>query len=471
MNRDKIITFYDSLFHKKLLKRYQSNFRNPFKLPSLIFYKKTGNILFGKLDIHFLRQFHFFTRNIFFSLNLTNLKSFQNINRQFTDFRTHKNLTWLILKPYFLSFYHLFHGIRQIQKQIALKYAPAAKKFFDFPSLFFSEKMIGGLQNAKNLFCESRPDRSIGYLMDKPAPIESIKNKKWLYLWFGTERSVIESVLKIKPQMAYRRFDIFETVKSEPKPIPLQDIKKNESILSLGLLNHSVFSWLKNIAFVLRKIPRPVVYSVDAAFHLNHSIHDLMTDNILHIRGGKKPNDARVIKIHSKNTPNTIFQKTFHHFLSQQVFLRKNMSRVDFLAGTESTSLMAKCYLSPKHLSIMAESKYFNTRNSFINHNHRDGLQGSSDSEALRTGFAFRKERNALFFRKQPEFDHSIEELKKIIIEKKKVPEENLLSPNFFLDKKWNKLINQHLDMNMISEEVYQHLKKRIRFERERRGI
>jgi hypothetical protein len=71
------------------------------------------------------------------------------------------------------------------------------------------------------------------------------------------------------------------------------------------------------------------------------------------------------------------------------------------------------------------------------------------------------------YFHKRQSIEREVEDIKKIIVETKEAVTEKTRSANFpdEID------IRRHLDINRISDQVYQNMERRIRMERERRGL
>ncbi|MCF6155900.1 MAG: hypothetical protein E3K36_11750 [Candidatus Brocadia sp.] len=74
-----------------------------------------------------------------------------------------------------------------------------------------------------------------------------------------------------------------------------------------------------------------------------------------------------------------------------------------------------------------------------------------------------------LYFHNQRKIEQEVEEIKKIVVETKEAVQDTSFSKHFPTDM--DKAIKQHLDINRISDQVYQNIERRIRIERERRGL
>jgi Icc-related predicted phosphoesterase len=68
------------------------------------------------------------------------------------------------------------------------------------------------------------------------------------------------------------------------------------------------------------------------------------------------------------------------------------------------------------------------------------------------------------YFHNQRKIEQEVEEIKRIVVETKEVMKERPISLR-------DMGIKQHLDINRLSDQVYQNIEQRIRIERERRGL
>ncbi len=75
-----------------------------------------------------------------------------------------------------------------------------------------------------------------------------------------------------------------------------------------------------------------------------------------------------------------------------------------------------------------------------------------------------------VYFHNQRKIEQEVEEIKKVVIETKETVEEKSLSAHS-LKGDMDKYMKQHLDINSLSDQVYQNIERRIRVERERRGL
>lgn len=96
--------------------------------------------------------------------------------------------------------------------------------------------------------------------------------------------------------------------------------------------------------------------------------------------------------------------------------------------------------------------------------NYHDNL-GHGTSSPVQNIHAYKTDRERLLFHEQGRLEQEIEQIKKIMIEtKESVLKKTAAAPG-------EADIKRHLDINRISDQVYQNIERTIRMERERRGF
>ncbi|HWP92879.1 MAG TPA: hypothetical protein VNN20_11870 [Thermodesulfobacteriota bacterium] len=79
----------------------------------------------------------------------------------------------------------------------------------------------------------------------------------------------------------------------------------------------------------------------------------------------------------------------------------------------------------------------------------------------------FNKDSENFYFHMRQNIEQEVEEIKKIVVETKEAVAVNSKSTNYPGEMD----IKRHLDINRISDQVYQNIERRVRMERERRGL
>jgi hypothetical protein len=79
----------------------------------------------------------------------------------------------------------------------------------------------------------------------------------------------------------------------------------------------------------------------------------------------------------------------------------------------------------------------------------------------------FNKDSENFYFHRRQNIEQEVEEIKKIVVETKEAVAVNSTSTNYPGEMD----IKRHLDINRISDQVYQNIERRVRMERERRGL
>lgn len=140
-------------------------------------------------------------------------------------------------------------------------------------------------------------------------------------------------------------------------------------------------------------------------------------------------------------------------------------------------------YKSPAVLShdlLLNNMALFNINKSFLSETFRRTfvVQTSRPSQnASRSGNLMTDGRisldtglDNLYFHNRRRIEQEVEEIKKVVIETRETVEKKLLSAHS-LKGDMDKYINQHFDITRLSDQVYYNIERRIRMERERRGI
>jgi hypothetical protein len=91
----------------------------------------------------------------------------------------------------------------------------------------------------------------------------------------------------------------------------------------------------------------------------------------------------------------------------------------------------------------------------------------ASDSTISWKRMVFDKKIEDFYFHKRQNIEQEVEEIKRIVVETKETVLEKSMTKNFpgEID------IKRHFDINRISDQVYQNIERRVRMERERRGL
>ena len=91
----------------------------------------------------------------------------------------------------------------------------------------------------------------------------------------------------------------------------------------------------------------------------------------------------------------------------------------------------------------------------------------ASDSTISWKRMVFDKNIEDFYFHKRQNIEQEVEEIKRIVVETKEALAVKSTSTNYPGEMD----IKRHLDINRISDQVYQNIERRVRMERERRGL
>lgn len=98
---------------------------------------------------------------------------------------------------------------------------------------------------------------------------------------------------------------------------------------------------------------------------------------------------------------------------------------------------------------------------------NRKSFMAAAFGPSIRQRNVNKTARGDLYFHDQGWTEREIKELRKMVEETKEAVKET----NHHSHEEFDAVIKQHLDINRISDQVYRNIERRIRTERERRGL
>lgn len=144
---------------------------------------------------------------------------------------------------------------------------------------------------------------------------------------------------------------------------------------------------------------------------------------------------------------------------------KRNLWGNHFVFGYNLHAILPQINLLPNNNET--SQKWMIVNKPFIKHPHYNYGLDIVNSITTQRRTAFETNGENFYFHKQPKIEEEIEEIKKIVVETKGEVTEKSKSSYFPGDMD----IKRHLDINGISDQVYQNIERRIRVERERRGL
>jgi len=172
--------------------------------------------------------------------------------------------------------------------------------------------------------------------------------------------------------------------------------------------------------------------------------------------------------------------KTFYRFLSsfQQHVLLKHVPNMfsremeklflhRFFAGFHKaeTSPVARMYETTNTSMHTHLSRHNNVSSRFFLRYSNDTFPHAHLYRAEQR-YILQKNNGDFHFSRRRAIGKEVEEMKKMIVEIKKAMPERSSSPQFPVEA-----MKKYVDVNLLSDQVYQHIERRIRIERERRGL
>lgn len=331
---------------------------------------------------------------------------------------------------------------------------------------YFYRKIINKYQNVKR-----NPFRfpMIIFYRNAGSILKKINMSISLQLYFHIHNPNVSSYLIVKSVQDMRRlFSWFRVEKFIP-----QFIGKSSLLGGLQIANR-VFSWIRRetVGRLLHagRIPLksiPVVFLMQSIFpqirKRTLALNKILESSFSGAAAGSYP------------------QTAYDAFSFLETANRRILSYRDYVgiypAGRREnvSKYSAPQYKSPTILPqinlLLGKSESFQDRMTlskpFMHYNFVSGVGSNANAKGGRT--AFKTDGEDFYFYKQRRIEEEVEEIKRIVVETKGVVEEKSVSNDFQRDIDLR--IKRQLDVNRISDQVYQNIERRIRMERERRGL
>ncbi len=275
-----------------------------------------------------------------------------------------------------------------------------------------------------------------------------------LQLYFHTHNPNVSFYLAVKSVQDMRRlFSWFRVEKFIP-----QFIGKSSLLGGLQIAN-MVFSWIRRETVGrLLHAGRIPLKSIPMVF--------LMQSIFPQIR--KRTLAPNKILVSSFSGPKAGYypQPAYNVFSSREAVNRQLLSYRNYSVFEYKSPTIL-----PQINSPLGKNETFQDRMTlskpFMHYNFVSGVASNANAKGGKT--AFKTDIEDFYFYKQRRIEEEVEEIKRIVVETKGAVEEKPVSNDFQRDIDLR--IKRQLDVNRISDQVYQNIERRIRMERERRGL
>ena len=420
-----VITISDSVFHQKIMNKYQKGIGSVFSFPLMIFSRNT-TLQKMYLDIHMRFSFH--EQNKLFHKILENAESFKNM---FSWFNIEKFLPQIKIKSTIFkkSIENLYKPVKLIQPElIASLFPPICNTVNTKTSILRSSLIeVENTKFAAPVFYSSRSNE-----VDSFNPQQVIYRQS-NFSWMRTDYPVEKS---------HGSIFLSQNVSCQ-QTVPYQQtfyngIQQDGRTFNNSLLNHGNYTIIKSQIFPL--------------------------NNKLHEENGKN-------KLYAyKNEYFWQLQSNFHHgspftFIQSPLLINERTfeMRNNKLYNTSQNERTFE----------MRNNKLYNT---FPNWTSLDKLPVRNINNNLEAGTrkSLLSKKNTystvdneyLIFQNQQHIEQKIDQIKKIVGDTKKTIEKSM-PDNFSREKNSQPQIN----INNLSDQVYQVIEQRLRMEKELRGL
>ncbi|AKB18666.1 hypothetical protein [Methanosarcina sp. WWM596] len=471
-----IVTLSNPNFYKKVIQKYQTGKRNASKFPRMIFHKEKEYFVPPKINMILKFRLHLDKQNIVPSFLVKNVTESSKV-----------------IKPLFLavnatSYQQVTHAtssdIEMVNSQ-PLSYGGNTQSS--------KLKILGRKINNRSLniakystFTDKENKLRYQSVLEHKSPAISLNKQnvvssvivknipviREMFSGLNTEKNILQPIVKSKSTPNINDVtNVFLTELKIPGVhravsglIPAEQISANRI---------SVVSFLKSIVFRTGNIKNksnktlnPLFLGLDAALYQQtpKSIyHDSVAVNHQILNYGNNSN---------------IFS---HRFFGERINYRSlKVVRISTVINEENSLKNRSVFEHKSPVILLQDNLLFNTihgvnrlffnelnqvtvNKPFINNYYGSSEQDSSGS--VQNTYACKAGIVGLHFQEPRSLEQEIKQIKEIVLETKKSVSQKTTSSPGEAD------IKRHLDINRISDQVYQNIERTIRMERERRGF
>ncbi|NOY65339.1 MAG: hypothetical protein GXO97_08105 [Nitrospirae bacterium] len=288
----------------------------------------------------------------------------------------------------------------------------------------------------------------------------SQKNNMNILLQLHLHKQDMMSITVKGIQEIKRLFSCFMTEKLIPQSVLLSAVHFSAKKKSIFFFIQSMLSRTGNINTMLQ----PSFSATDAFFYLQRACNISSYSERLFNFGKNVQviNPQAQVTSFQRLSKTPSIKRTYHSGFEYKI--PAMFSQVNLLLDNKARDNINKDLFNKTFQNWTTVNK------PLIKHHHYSFGIGSDNinyiSARQRTAFKMDGEDN-FYFHKQRKMEEEFEELKKIVIETKEAVAEKPASTHSLSDMD----IKQYFDINRISDQVYHNIERRIRIERERRGL
>lgn len=349
-------------------------------------------------------------------------------------------------------------------RTIMEKYQMSKSNPFKFPMMLFLKNVRPDFLSQNNI------DILLKLYFDhvhfvSPSISNGIKSIQQLLSWFKVEKLLLQST--INPDVIQRNISMLSRFSLRTKlysfraergatPILLKWYQLGSSQLQ-EMRKKAIDHAIKRHSFTQKESEKKYLPLLRRNLPLIPSIFNLFPKGTF---DETSPNRTTIYKIFARDHKRAKFAGHFPYasFIParagiQSVLLHKAPMDSGFRSGSPGMTGWRKPSCDHKQI--------------FTNHVHRGPKTTDAVSPPIQRTSATNTNLENFSFRRPRQIEQEIEEIKKIALETKKALSEKSLAPHSVQTMD----LKRHLDINHLSDQVYHNIERRIRMERERRGL
>ena len=471
-----VITISDSVFHQKIMNKYQKGIGSVFSFPLMIFSRNT-TLQKMYLDIHMRFSFH--EQNKLFHKILENAESFKNM---FSWFNIEKFLPQIKIKSTIFkkSIENLYKPVKLIQPElIASLFPPICNTVNTKTSILRSSLIeVENTKFAAPVFYSSRSNE-----VDSFNPQQVIYRQS-NFSWMRTDYPVEKS---------HGSIFLSQNVSCQ-QTVPYQQtfyngIQQDGRTFNNSLLNHGNYTIIKSQIFPLNNklheengknklyaYKNEYFWQLQSNFHHGSPFTFIQSPLLINERTFEMRNNKLYNTSQNERTFEMRNNKLYNTSQNERTFEMRN-NKLYNTSQNERTFEMRnnKLYNTSQNERTfeMRNNKLYNT---FPNWTSLDKLPVRNINNNLEAGTrkSLLSKKNTystvdneyLIFQNQQHIEQKIDQIKKIVGDTKKTIEKSM-PDNFSREKNSQPQIN----INNLSDQVYQVIEQRLRMEKELRGL
>jgi hypothetical protein len=454
----------NTFFFRKILEKYQMGKRGRFRFPVMILFKNAGYSLPQKINLNVLIQFHFHNQSVVSSLSAMGVQSIKEFIKNELGIKEHAQILKKITDGYTAVAMKLVQGyISMMPHSILSDYSGYRNRIFSL-NMIFGESFqgIAGSRIVHSMFGHECPAILFERYLSRTNILGHIYPKSVYSVSHG---GIVDRFLSqfnymqvINPRMHGAGNDRKD------------DTRKLAQKGSTSIIN-SVFE--HNTPAVL--LNNDSIYNSNLKFDSYQQSNNALSIGNLKMLSGQgklqttypQPVGMRsdLEQANIQYIPSSQNKGTYQYFLMHRSPV--NIAQTSLMLNPISQKIVRNIFMNIwKNMNPSDnDPQNFFRFSKHLMKNNGYTFPGSPKSSFGKKGTSFMMKNENYIFNKTLKTEQEVDDLKKMIIETKKTLAEKSIS---YPSKNSGK---PNIDINRIADQVYQNIERRIRIERERKGL